>query len=591
MKNKKLAKLLSLFLTAALLTGVLLVTAAAEAVAPLKKSADSLPGYSDTDASVSADLGQTMADVSGGKALGVFQLKLSDGSRESTVSAFYFTDGSNAYIVSDSLIDEVIQDGSDDLTLVGLNGALSVSYLGTDPDFSYFYAEGLESYTPLELESTPVDEVIYFFLGADESGALGLYGGEVNLSTCQTENGYVFDSDIPPENIHIGMPVVSKDKKLVGEVYYGGGEYMKIFRFVGTDFEFAPEYALGAASEPAEPTESTKPTESAEPTESTKPTEATKPTDPDPDPKSEDKTKLYLLIGAAAVAAFLFYQKKGKKQPQQQADQGSIPLDPGGTDAGAGFDNAGNRTAPAAEGQDIYGPTVPNPSEAPRPSQPTAPREKETVPLAQWQVRCVQGPLSGRVYPLGGRLTIGRGAQCDVKFSQDAPGISAVHCQVSVKGDRVYLQDLGSSYGTFYPQNNRLNPRTDYPLHAGEVFTLAEGGASFRLEKMGAAAQVHGFAIKDVNEKTYRPDASMRLTLGRNPGCQGNFGEDDASVSGRHCVLYREGGKLYLMDLGSTNGTFFSQQEQLKPNVPYRIRRGMAFFLTTPKYTFVVTEE
>ncbi len=190
MKTQKFAKLLSLFLTAALLTGVLLVTAAAEAVAPLKKSAGSLPGYSDTDASLSADLGQTMADVSDGKALGVFLLRASNNSDKKLLfSAFYFTDGSNAYIVSDSIIDEVIKDGCDDLALVGLNGALSVSYLGTDTYFSYFYAEGLESYTPLELESAPVDEVKYLYLGLDESDSLGLYYGELDLSTCQTDNG------------------------------------------------------------------------------------------------------------------------------------------------------------------------------------------------------------------------------------------------------------------------------------------------------------------------------------------------------------------------------------------------------------------
>jgi len=45
------------------------------------------------------------------------------------------------------------------------------------------------------------------------------------------------------------------------------------------------------------------------------------------------------------------------------------------------------------------------------------------------------------------------------------------------------------------------------------------------------------------------------------------------------------------MDVGSTNGTFFSEENRLEPNTPYRIRKGMAFFLTNRKNTFVVVEE
>ncbi len=629
MKKQKLTKLLSLFLTVALLTGVLLVTsAAAEAVVPLKKSAGSLLEHSDTDAFLSADPGQVMANASGGKAPGVFMLlAVKDSEHQFVVSAFYCADGSNAFIASDSAVDPLIKDGYDDLTLIGLNGEISASYLGTDGFLAYFYAEGLESYTPLKMGSTPVNEVTYLYLDVNDSNALDLYGSEMDLSTCKTENNYVFISDKSVKsNRYFGMPVISTDSKLVGETFIKDG-HLAIFRFVGTDFKFPSEYALSAASGGQDGSDkpngssgqegSEKPSSSSGQDGSDKPSSSggqdgsDKPNgsggqDGSDKPSSsgeqdgsdkpgiedifKDKTTLYLIIGVAAVATFLFWKNKEKKQPQQQDTQGSIALDSGSVkNIDASFDKTENQTAPATDGQDIYGPTVPNLSEALRHSAPLP--ERETVPVTQWQVRCVKGPLSGKVYPLSGKLIIGRGSQCDVKFPPDAPGVSSMHCQVSVKDDKVYLQDLGSSYGTYYPQNNLLNSRTDYPLHSGEVFTLAQDGASFRLEKIGAVAENDGFTIKDINGKTYRSDASMRLTLGRNPGCQGNFGDDETSVSGRHCVLYREDGKLYLMDLDSTNGTFFSQQERLRPNVPYRIRKGMAFFLTTPKYTFVVVEE
>ncbi len=555
-RNRKLARLLSLALAAALLAGVLLVTAAAaEAVSPLEKSAGSFLEPSDTDASLSADLGQVMADASDSKHPGVFQLHFTAGSKEHTISAFYVTDGEKSYIASDCVVEN---QGADSFTLTGMGDSISADYLGADNVLAYFKADGLGNYQPLELAVTPADEVKLLYAKNDDNGSLCVYvTEEIDLSKCKTEDGVDFNTGLGGvDNSFFGMPVISSDNKVVGATYVSGeNRNLMIFRFVGSTYQFASQYALS---------------------------------------KSEDNTKLYLILGAAAVAAFLFYYTKKDGKKPQQSNEGSISLE---TSGGVIPDKNANQPSFPADGQDIYGPTVPNPSTTPQPSSPQRSRplspalEHLTVPVALWQLRGVEGPLSGKVYPLGGSLTIGRSAQCDVRFSQDAPGISGVHCQVSVRDDKVYLQDLGSSYGTFYPKNNRLNPKTDCLLHEGEVFNLAQGGGAFRLEKAGAAADTRCIVIKDMNGKTYKSGASMRITLGRNPGCQGGFGSDETSVSGRHCELYREGGKLYLMDLDSTNGTFFSQQERLRPNEPYRVRKGMAFFLTTPKYTFVVVEE
>jgi pSer/pThr/pTyr-binding forkhead associated (FHA) protein len=43
------------------------------------------------------------------------------------------------------------------------------------------------------------------------------------------------------------------------------------------------------------------------------------------------------------------------------------------------------------------------------------------------------------------------------------------------------------------------------------------------------------------------------IFLGRNP--QNQIILDDASISGRHCSITRDGHKYFLVDLGSTNGT------------------------------------
>ena len=558
MKNQKrnLAKLLSLALTAALLAGMLLATASAA------------------------------ENASGSKYPGVFQLHFTVGSQNATTSAFYVADGEKAYIVSDSVVKN---QGADSFTLTGLGGSIRADYLGADNDLAYFKADELGNYQPWPLASTPADEVKLQYIKKDNNGAMKLQGMDIDLRTCKTEDDVVFDiGRTSAGDLYLGMPVISSDGKVVGSTYVTGeNRNLMIFRFVGSTYRFASQYALSAASGGQDGSNGQGGSEDPE--------------DPGEEKQSEDNTKLYLIVGAAAVAALLFYKKKKDGKKPQQPSEGSISLDPSGSSPAGGTIPAQNADQPGHPlgGQDIYGPTVPNPSANPQPSAPQSPQltspapEMGTVPLALWQLRGVEGPLHGKVYPLRGSLTIGRGAQCDVRFSQDAPGISGMHCQVSVQDGKVYLQDLGSSYGTFYPQSNRLNPKTDCLLHEGEVFTLAQGGGAFRLEKAGAAvaADAGCIVIKDMNGRLYKSGASMRITLGRNPDCQGGFGSGEISVSGRHCELYREGGKLYLRDLDSTNGTFFSQQERLRPNEPYRIRKGMAFFLTTPKYTFVVVEE
>ena len=48
--------------------------------------------------------------------------------------------------------------------------------------------------------------------------------------------------------------------------------------------------------------------------------------------------------------------------------------------------------------------------------------------------------------------------------------------------------------------------------------------------------------------------AQTRVVLGR--GRDVDFHLEDPNVSRRHTVVYWEGGRMYVKDLGSTNGTF-----------------------------------
>ena len=107
------------------------------------------------------------------------------------------------------------------------------------------------------------------------------------------------------------------------------------------------------------------------------------------------------------------------------------------------------------------------------------------------------------------------------------------------------------------------------------------------LEPMEAPVSF-GLAIRSAEGKVYRCDATGKLSIGRNS--HNTVCISDGSISGSHCVLYYEGGKLYLMDQNSTNGTFFSERERLKPDHGYRVRKGMSFFLCTRANTFTIIE-
>src|SRR5581483_12111807 len=60
------------------------------------------------------------------------------------------------------------------------------------------------------------------------------------------------------------------------------------------------------------------------------------------------------------------------------------------------------------------------------------------------------------------------------------------------------------------------------------------------------------------------------LTVGRAPGCQVSLA-DDSTVSQLHARLFRRDGRLFVEDLGSTNGTFLNRRPV---RAAVAIRRG-----------------
>jgi hypothetical protein len=88
----------------------------------------------------------------------------------------------------------------------------------------------------------------------------------------------------------------------------------------------------------------------------------------------------------------------------------------------------------------------------------------------------------GRRIPLNkDYLVVGREQTCDIQF--DDPHVSRAHAVLRRHGNAVYVEDLGSSAGTFVNGTTAVPPRE---LHAGDLLTFATVTA--RLESGGSGS-------------------------------------------------------------------------------------------------------
>lgn len=130
-------------------------------------------------------------------------------------------------------------------------------------------------------------------------------------------------------------------------------------------------------------------------------------------------------------------------------------------------------------------PVTPVAPVAPRPAvRPTAP--SSGVPDHLPRLQCVKGAFAGQRFSINGSVTIGRDpTRCDLKYPTDSQGISGVHCKISLNGTEVWLQDLGSTYGTFLDGGRRLAAHQTVQLKIGDRFWLGSENQTFVIAPKG----------------------------------------------------------------------------------------------------------
>lgn len=107
-------------------------------------------------------------------------------------------------------------------------------------------------------------------------------------------------------------------------------------------------------------------------------------------------------------------------------------------------------------------------------------KESKTSKVQEFILLGIGGTMDKKelVVPSGG-LTIGRDSgRCDLAYPIDEPGISGVHCTVTISGDMVLVKDENSSYGTFY-NGQKMVAGTTQSVKSGERFYLAEPQNTF----------------------------------------------------------------------------------------------------------------
>ncbi|MGK3997446.1 FHA domain-containing protein [Sorangium sp. So ce1024] len=143
--------------------------------------------------------------------------------------------------------------------------------------------------------------------------------------------------------------------------------------------------------------------------------------------------------------------------------------------------------------------------------------------------------------------------------------LSPRHATFSIKGGRLFVKDEGSLNGVY----RRLRRDTPVQLESGDIFRI--GQEIIRLEALTPAPTTPD-GVERLGSPSKGYVARLALVIGRDatgnafpvPDTGLHLGRErgdilfpeDGYVSGLHCQISVQGGRLFVTDLGSSNGTF-----------------------------------
>ena len=122
----------------------------------------------------------------------------------------------------------------------------------------------------------------------------------------------------------------------------------------------------------------------------------------------------------------------------------------------------------------------------PIPKRKAGGHSKHGAAPQELRIHCVSGVFAGRKFEITGQLRMGRDpSRNDLVFPAQTQGVSGVHCLLTMEGDKLYLQDLGSSYGTWLADGRRLSASQAVELKVGDSFSLGSQRERFVVTEKG----------------------------------------------------------------------------------------------------------
>lgn len=127
----------------------------------------------------------------------------------------------------------------------------------------------------------------------------------------------------------------------------------------------------------------------------------------------------------------------------------------------------------------------------PTPAPAIQPQPEPTViPAAAMddrpRIQGLAGTFAGQRYTIDPSVRIGRDpSKNDLVYPADTQGISGVHCVLMVDTGQVWLQDLGSTYGTYLGNGQRLAANEAVKLNIGDRFWLGSEQELFIIAPKG----------------------------------------------------------------------------------------------------------
>lgn len=102
-----------------------------------------------------------------------------------------------------------------------------------------------------------------------------------------------------------------------------------------------------------------------------------------------------------------------------------------------------------------------------------------------FRIQCIRGTLGNKRVMIPGKekVRMGRATDNGIVFPENTKGVSKYHCTIWYENGHIYIQDLGSTYGTFVEPGDRLNPNQSVPLSVGQKFWLADQKECFMIQK------------------------------------------------------------------------------------------------------------